>query len=196
MATKTTDKTLWTFALIGAFALAAWKLLPILARKLNGGGGSSGGAIGGTTASGGYPDEGGGQQQGAGLSFGSGNGNGNGSGSGSNGQSGGSFAGWLNSILTQGYQNAAQLGDASTLESSDAGGLYGLDEQGLPLENVPGYGDQDQFLITQDVPGSDAGDYGPQTVSDDTGDYIDPDNDPQEATNDTEFDDGSGLDGD
>lgn len=192
MATKSTDKTIWTLALILIAGFLTWKLWPALKNKLNGGGGSGGGgAIGGTSAEGDENPYGqGGAQQGAGISFGSGNG----AGSSQQGGSSSAFGNWLNSVLNQGYQNAYQLGDASTLESSDASGLYSLDEQGLPLETAPGYGDQDQFLITQDVPGSDYTDYGPQTISDDTGDYIDPANDPQQATNDTEFDDGSGLD--
>lgn len=193
MATKSTDKTIWTLALIGVVVFLAWKLWPALKNKLNGGGGSSGGgAIGGTSAGGDEDPYGQGQQQGAGVSFGSGQGQGSGAGAASSP----AFLTWLNNTVLQGWQNATGLGDATALESSDASGLYQLDEQGLPLETVPGYGNQDQFLITQDVPGSDQGDYGPQTISDDTGDYINPANDPDEATTDTEFDDGSGLDGD
>jgi hypothetical protein len=37
--------------------------------------------------------------------------------------------------------------------------LTGLDMQGLPLESVPGYSDPNQYLVTQDVPGSDASQY-------------------------------------
>ena len=82
MATKTTNKTLWTVALIAAFAFAAWKLLPILARKLNGGSSGGGSGVGG---GGGVPyfpgqSEQPGSGSGSGLNFGTGNGNGPGGG--------------------------------------------------------------------------------------------------------------------
>lgn len=169
MASKSTDKTIWTLALVAIVGFFAWKLWPYLKNKLTGGG-SSGGAIGGTSASGQYPyypdnNQGGGQ--GAGLNFGGGGGGGGGGGS-----APGSFSAWLSSVLNQGYQNASALGNSGDLEASDAEALGGLDDAGLPLETVPGYGDIDQYLVTQDVPGSDDGDYGPQTIEDDTGDQI------------------------
>lgn len=156
MATKTTNKTIWTLALIGIIGFLVWKLWPAIRNRLNSGGSSGGGAVGGTTASGGYPynpySQNGGPQ--AGLSFGGNSGSSN-----SNGSSG-SLSAWINNILNQGYANADQL---SGYDASDDP-LAQMDEEGLPLETTSDYGDIDEYLVTQDVPGSDIDDYGSETI--------------------------------
>lgn len=161
--TKSTNKTIWTLALVAILGFLAYKLWPAIKNKINGGAGS-GGAIGGTTAGNPYNPYGSGQ---GGPAPGGGAGLG---GSQSGGYGGGSGLGnWISQVLNQGYYNASELGSASDLESSDAAGLGDLDAAGLPLANVPGYGDIDQFLVTQDVPGSDPGAYGIDTTSVDLG---------------------------
>lgn len=70
MATKSTNKTLWTVVLVAAFAFAMWKLLPVLSRKLSGGGSGGGSGVGGSGVPY-YPQQGQqGQGQGGGGSLG------------------------------------------------------------------------------------------------------------------------------
>jgi len=168
--TKSTNKTIWTLGLVGVVVFLAWKLWPAIRNKLNGSG-SGGGAVGATTAGSQYPFDpygqggGGGSQPGVGANFGGGPG----------GQSGENpLQEWLNQIVNEGYYNASQIDNAGgdsygNILASDEGDLYDLDEQGLPLEPTT-FGDEDQYLITQDVPGSDVGDYGDETIDQMTGD--------------------------
>ena len=147
MATKSTNKTLWTVALVAVFGFAVWKLLPVLARKLNGGGGGGGGSVG----SGGsglpyYPqnpyDSGqqGSQNPLANLSFGNGLGKGS---SGSNLSDYGSGTGLsaADTIAALTYADGDLTGPGSIPFAGD--GNYGEDTGDLiptvPLTNSGGF---------------------------------------------------------
>jgi hypothetical protein len=135
---KTTDKTIWTLALVAIAGFAAWKLLPVLLKRLNGGG-SSGGSSGGVGSSSPYPyepdyGEGSNQNPLANLSLGGGSGSGSG-GMGGGGSIASAFSNWLSGVLGYG-QNAAN-GMSTDLGYNPSTGtdlLGSLDNLGLPLE--------------------------------------------------------------
>lgn len=128
MASSSTNKTIWTVALIAVFGFLAFKLLPGLLKKLgssdsNGGGGSN--SVGGVSY---YPpDYGQGQGQGGGQSAGL-NLGGNGSQQGSSLNPGGILSNFLNQV--NGY-NASTMGYFNSQNTS-------LDYQEQPSEDTVG----------------------------------------------------------
>jgi len=50
MAAKTTNKTIWTLALVGVIGFLAWKLWPALKKRISGSSASSGGPVGGASS--------------------------------------------------------------------------------------------------------------------------------------------------
>jgi hypothetical protein len=157
MATKSTNKTLWTLAIIAILGFLAWKLWPAIRNKLNSGGGSGGGGPVGGIPGGYNPYGGGGQPGGGSFSGGPGLGNPNNPGGGGN-----FLSNWINSVLNQGYANADAIDQNSITDSDFANELAQLDTSGLDLpapssddESWGSYlGSQDGlFLQTFDAPG-------------------------------------------
>jgi hypothetical protein len=188
---KGRDGTILTIGVVLICGFLAYKLWPAIRAKLQGGGSSGGGGavggVGGGEGYGGYPQQGQGQGSGSGA-YGAVPGLNNGSGG------GGSLTSWLSGILNAGYNTAAGDNALSSDYLPGEDPLAQLDDQGLPLEQTS-YSDPDQYLITQDVPGSDGADY-----TDSAGDYNDDAYDPyveypgdgdQQETN---YFDGSGTD--
>jgi hypothetical protein len=183
MASKSTNRTIWTIGLLIVLAFLVWKVWPAIKGALNraGGGGSSGGA--GSIGSGGqYPYQGNPSQGSGGPSFGAGGGPSGGSGGGfsSAGQA------WQALIqdVQQGWQNAWSLPSDSGMNLSDTipyVPLQTLDD--LPSwtpddPNAPwndGSGDEAAFIDDQElddsIPGAGLDDY--SGGGSDDGDYGD-----------------------
>lgn len=160
MATKSTNKTIWTLALVGVLIFLSIKLWPSIKKLFASGGGGSGGA-GGVGASGQqpYPQSGSGGG-GGGLSFPSGGGT----------QGSSSFLQNLSNLLYQGTYAGSTPGQQDYIDSFLNQPLMSLDQQGIPLEQPTNYdfGTSGYSYNDPNAPwnsGSDTADYG-GTISD------------------------------
>jgi hypothetical protein len=179
--TASTNRTIWTVALITLLGLVIWKAWPAIKNALNriGSGGSGGG--GATTANGYLPQQNPYGQGGSGSPFGGSLGGGPGGSSypGSGlGVTPSSFSDWLSSIEQEGYDNisdsALGYGPNDIADSDYANELSTLDSEGISATDSDYGGDlsnfdtssaawqdfQDYYLVTQDVPGDDGGNGG------------------------------------
>lgn len=137
MASASTNRTIWTVAIVAVFLFLAWKLWPAIKKLLNGGsGGSSGsaGAVGGAASP--YPFQENPYQSGTGnqasLGFGSGQGGGPSPGSLAATDPFSAFTNWLQLVLSGGQDNAA-LASSELGYNPDTGmdELAQLNAQGL-----------------------------------------------------------------